>query len=212
MPAGTAALFEQHIASIPESKRDSWRYHHVVPEDTLASIARTYRVQVGELAAANQMGENDKLDGVEALIVPVPPAAAPSAHTVLYTTRRGDTLVSIADRFGVSLSQLRRWNKLGPSGIRVEAGRTLARRRALARSAGEQASSRISNGERRAHAEIASATAPSHDSPSTKKATKKRAHTSKTGQAGKSEHPSSAAKSKSRQHSQHRNTSARAQK
>ena len=39
-------------------------------------------------------------------------------------TRRGDTLVSIADRFGVSLDQLRRWNKI-PGGIRVEPGRRL---------------------------------------------------------------------------------------
>jgi membrane-bound lytic murein transglycosylase D len=212
LPAGTAALFEQHIASIPESKRDSWRYHHVVPEDTLASIARTYRVQVGELAAANQMDENDKLDGVEAVIVPVPPAAAPSAHTVLYTTRRGDTLVSVADRFGVSLSQLRRWNKLGPTGIRVEAGRRLhvAEPSLAVRASKHRRGSATAKGTR-TH-EIASATAPSHDSPSPKKATKKRAHTSKTVQAGKSEHPASATKSKSRQHGQHRSATARAQK
>jgi membrane-bound lytic murein transglycosylase D len=42
---------------------------------------------------------------------------------VLYTARRGDTLVSIADRFGVSLSQLRRWNNL--SGFKVAPGRRL---------------------------------------------------------------------------------------
>ena len=125
LPAGTAALFQQRIALIPESKRNSWRYHLVVPDDTLASVAHTYRVPVSDLAAANQMGEADKLDGIEALIVPVPPAAAPSAHTVLYTTRRGDTLVSIADRFGVSLAQLRRWNKLSGTSTKVEAGRRL---------------------------------------------------------------------------------------
>jgi membrane-bound lytic murein transglycosylase D len=42
----------------------------------------------------------------------------------VYTTRRGDTLVSIADRFGVSLDQLRRWNKI-PAGIKVEPGRRM---------------------------------------------------------------------------------------
>ena len=45
-------------------------------------------------------------------------------RTRLYIVRRGDTLVTIADRFGVSLSQLRRWNAI-PSGIRVEPGRRL---------------------------------------------------------------------------------------
>jgi membrane-bound lytic murein transglycosylase D len=42
---------------------------------------------------------------------------------MLYTARRGDTLVTIADRFGVSLTQLRRWNKV--AGIKVEPGRKL---------------------------------------------------------------------------------------
>ena len=46
------------------------------------------------MAEANQLRQDSKLDGVEALVVPVPPAAAPSSHTVYYTTRRGDTLVS----------------------------------------------------------------------------------------------------------------------
>ncbi len=123
LPAGASALFQQRIAAIPENKRDSWRYHRVTPEDTLASVARTYRVQVAELAAANQLGERDTLNGVEALIVPVPPSAAPTSRKMLYTTRKGDTLVSIADRFGVSLSQLRSWNKL--TGTRVAPGRRL---------------------------------------------------------------------------------------
>jgi membrane-bound lytic murein transglycosylase D len=64
------------------------------------------------------------LTGVEALVVPVPLTAAAVAPTRLYTVRRGDTLVTIADRFGVSLSQLRRWNGI-PSGIRVDPGRRL---------------------------------------------------------------------------------------
>jgi membrane-bound lytic murein transglycosylase D len=123
LPAGTAALFEQRIAEIPESKRNSWRYHRIVPEDTLASVARSFRVTAAELAAANQLRESDGIEGMEALVVPVPPTAAPSARTQLYTTRKGDTLVTIADRFGVSLNQLRRWNKV--TGIKVEPGRRL---------------------------------------------------------------------------------------
>ena len=123
LPAGTASVFAQRVAGIPEPKRNSWRYHRVVAEDTLASVARTYHVATAELAAANQLDEKDSIEGVEALVVPVPPTATPSAHMVLYTVRKGDTLVTIADRFGVSLSQLRRWNKM--AGIKVEPGRRL---------------------------------------------------------------------------------------
>jgi len=125
LPAGTAAQFQERIAGIPVSKRDSWRYRKVTPDDTLASVAHTYSVSVSALADANQLESTSKLDGVEALVVPVPARASSSSHAVYYTTRRGDTLVSVADRFGISLSQLRRWNKLAASGIRIEPGRRL---------------------------------------------------------------------------------------
>jgi len=112
------------VEAIPESKRNAWRYHRVTTDDTLESVARTYRVSPAELAAANQLRSGEALSGLEAVVVPVAPVAAPALHTLLYTTRRGDTLVSIADRFGVSLDQLRRWNKI-PTGIRVDPGRRL---------------------------------------------------------------------------------------
>ena len=124
LPAGAATLFAQRAALIPEARRNSWRYHPVVAGDTLASVAQEYRVPVAELASVNQLTSAESLAGVEALVVPVPLAAEPLARTRLYTVRRGDTLVTIADRFGVSLSQLRRWNGIS-SGIRVEAGRRL---------------------------------------------------------------------------------------
>src|SRR5208337_4979977 len=42
LPAGTATLFEQRIATVPESKRNAWRYHRVGTEDTLASVAHEF--------------------------------------------------------------------------------------------------------------------------------------------------------------------------
>ncbi len=123
LPAGTATVFQRQIAEIPENHRISWRYHRVTADDTLASVARTYRVSEAELAAANQLSESHSVSGIEGLVIPVAPAATP-ARTALYTTRRGDTLVSIADRFGVSLDQLRRWNHIA-SGNKVAPGQRL---------------------------------------------------------------------------------------
>ena len=123
LPAGTATLFGQRIEAIPTARRNAWRYHRVGAEDTLASVAREYRVSEAELAAANQLHSSDSLHGVEALAIPLAPVAAPSARMVLYTARKGDTLVTIADRFGVSLNQLRRWNNI--AGIKVEPGHRL---------------------------------------------------------------------------------------
>jgi membrane-bound lytic murein transglycosylase D len=130
LPGGTATLFEQRVASIPEGRRVGWRYHRVAAGETLASVAREYRVTEEELAAANQLHESDSIEGVEALVIPAAPtaaamtaAAAPVTHARVYSARRGDTLVTIADRYGVSLDQLRRWN--GITGTQVKPGRRL---------------------------------------------------------------------------------------
>lgn len=123
LPAGTATLFDQRVDAIPESKRNAWRYHLVTADDTLATVARDYRVQPAELARVNQLSPESDLKGMDALVVPLAPEVEPSTRRVLYTVRRGDTLVTIADRFGVSLAELRRWNNL--TGTRVEPGRRL---------------------------------------------------------------------------------------
>lgn len=186
LPAGTSALFEQRIAEIPENKRDFWRYHRVTPDDTLASVARTYHVQLSELAAANQLGEKDSLDGVDALIVPVPPAAAPSSRTMLYTTRRGDTLVSIADRFGVSLAELRRWNRL--TGTRVAPGRRLhvsepvraiRRHRRFHRTTRKANAAQSTAPKSKAHKSAAAASNKAKSTKSTRAATSKKKHSRK---------------------------------
>jgi membrane-bound lytic murein transglycosylase D len=123
LPGGMAEVFQKRIALIPEGKRNAWRYHRVAAEDTLASVAHTYHVTEAVLATANQLRASDGIEGVEALLVPAPPIAEPVTHARLYTVRKGDTLVTIADRFGVSLNQLRRWNKI--TGVKVQPGRQL---------------------------------------------------------------------------------------
>jgi membrane-bound lytic murein transglycosylase D len=170
LPAGTATLFEERVASIPEAKRSSWRYHLVEAGDTVASVAHTYRVQPAELAAANQLTESDSLQYVTALVVPMAPTPEPS-HRVLYTARRGDTLVTIADRFGVSLTELRTWNHL--TGTRIEPGhrlhvaepgpaeRTSSSARRHSSSANEQAQTKTSSRSSKAKASESKKSGPS---------------------------------------------------
>ena len=123
LPAGTASMFEAAIARVPEAKRTAWRYHRLQPGETLAVVAHQFRVTPADLADVNQLKESDALEGVEALVVPTAPVTIASTRTQMYTVRKGDTLVTIADRFGVSLEQLRRWNKL--TGSKVEPGKRL---------------------------------------------------------------------------------------
>ncbi|MBT9331461.1 lytic transglycosylase domain-containing protein [Paracidobacterium acidisoli] len=124
LPAGAKAGFEQTIAEIPEDKRRYWRYHVLQPSDTISDIARTYHVSTSEIAFVNQLSSTEDLSGVDALVIPVAPSSAPSSlRTARYKVRHGDTVVTVADRFGVTVEQLRRWNHLKGSELAV--GRSL---------------------------------------------------------------------------------------
>ncbi len=122
LPPGTGALFQQRLAMIPEEHRNSWRLHIAGGDDTLTSIAQKFHVPVNDLIAVNQLQRDDAVHAGEALVVPVPPPPAVSAH-MRYRARRGDTIVTVADRFGVTTGQLRRWN--GIRSNRLPVGRLL---------------------------------------------------------------------------------------
>jgi membrane-bound lytic murein transglycosylase D len=137
LPAGTADKFETAVASIPTDKRVWWRYHKVQSGETLASIARTYRTTPGAIAEANDLSpsaNNGRIAGRNSavnyealapesrLIIPI--AAGKQADTSTYahaTThykiRKGDTVESVAENFGVSAKMLRSWNRLKGSSL-----------------------------------------------------------------------------------------------
>ena len=116
LPAGTKDLFTRTIAGIPEDKRATWRYHKLQPGDTLDAIAHSYHVTASEIAFVNQIKPDADLSSansqVDALVIPVAPAAATARNNTRYRVQRGDTLVTVADRFDVTPEQLRRWNHL----------------------------------------------------------------------------------------------------
>ena len=60
LPAGTATLFDQRVAVIPEARRNSWRYHPVAAGDTLASVAQEYHVPVGGPGGRQSAGQRRK--------------------------------------------------------------------------------------------------------------------------------------------------------
>jgi membrane-bound lytic murein transglycosylase D len=122
LPPGTAPLFQQRLAMVPEEHRNAWRFHIATQEDTLASIAQSFHVTTKELAEANGLQSNDSIHANQSLVIPVAPPPVSAAH-MRYRVHRGDTMVTLADRFGVTTSQLRRWN--GLHGNRLPVGRTI---------------------------------------------------------------------------------------
>lgn len=117
LPAGTKALFENRIAEIPVDKRRYWRYHTLAAGETLADVARSYHVSTSAIEDVNELSSADVSD-VDAVVIPLSPRTA-SRATTLYRVRRGDSLITIADRFGVTVEQLRRWNHLRGSAVRA---------------------------------------------------------------------------------------------
>ncbi|HEX3436670.1 MAG TPA: transglycosylase SLT domain-containing protein [Pseudacidobacterium sp.] len=113
LPPDGKDLFQKRIAEIPEEKRRYWRFHMLTSGETLDDVAKQYRVSAPEIAFVNQLNSSSDLTGVDSLVIPIAPAAAPSSlRNSTYQARRGDTLVTVADRFGVTVEQLRRWNNL----------------------------------------------------------------------------------------------------
>jgi membrane-bound lytic murein transglycosylase D len=118
LPAGTKQLFEKRIAGIPADKRRYWRYHTLAPNETLSDVAHKYHVSLSSLEEVNDLSSATEVSDVDAVVVPVTPRSAVLGASY-YRVRRGDTLITIADRFGVSVEQLRRWNHLRGSIIRI---------------------------------------------------------------------------------------------
>ncbi|HEU4981674.1 MAG TPA: transglycosylase SLT domain-containing protein [Acidobacteriaceae bacterium] len=118
LPAGTKALFEKRIAGIPADKRHYWRYQTLADNETLEDVAKKYHVSLASLEEVNDLSSAADISDVDAVVVPVTPRSA-SLGASYYRVRRGDTLISIADRFNVSVEQLRAWNHLRGPYIRV---------------------------------------------------------------------------------------------
>ena len=123
IPQGTKDEFNERIASIPVGKRSSWRFHEVVAGETLDAVAQQYHVSGSDILAANELPANSAVAAGDDLVIPVSSSGSGASHPLQYTTRRGDTLVTVADRFNVSAEDLRQWNRLSSSSL--QAGRRI---------------------------------------------------------------------------------------
>jgi membrane-bound lytic murein transglycosylase D len=175
LPAGTADKFQTAVASIPADKRVWWRYHKVQSEETLASIARTFHTTAKAIAEANDLNNKDlngdSLPPEARLIIPIAPGkqsdTSSYAHAIThYKVRKGDTVESVAENFGVSAKMLRGWNHL--KGSSLAGRRVLYLHLPVTRSAGEtqvartSISKRPSRSKRHAGTQTASAKAVAH--------------------------------------------------
>jgi membrane-bound lytic murein transglycosylase D len=109
LPLGTAKNFEDNVQQVPADKWTSWRLHPAGDGETLSDVARRYRVSVPAIETANHLEPRASVPAGFLLNVPTPPATARLLH---YRVQRGDTLAGIAERFDVTVDELKRWNHI----------------------------------------------------------------------------------------------------
>jgi membrane-bound lytic murein transglycosylase D len=111
----------------------SWQAHRMKPGETLPQIAARYGMSIETLRSVNGIGPRETVPTGYALLVPMQKAteeAAASLENAVFTTvpvnrtfyyvvHRGDTLTSIAGRFGVTTHDLKRWNRMPRETVRI---------------------------------------------------------------------------------------------
>ena len=143
VPIGRADEVTEALAQLPPSERIRFAHHRVKRGDTLGGIARKYHTSIDAIVQMNRLRSARRISINQDLVIPVAgwrgqaaraassyaaksPAAEvaavslPAAHVV----RRGESLFVIAKRYGVSVDDLRRWNKLR-RGQAIYPGQTL---------------------------------------------------------------------------------------
>ncbi len=132
VPAGTAERAQLALSQLPPESRVRWASHRVRRGETLSKIASSYRTSVSAIMEANRLRSRNRLRVGQELVIPTGRSSGKNAPqyttevarssgkrsaskiaTATHTVRRGDTLSTIAQRYGTSTAQLRRLNRIG---------------------------------------------------------------------------------------------------
>ncbi|MED5431240.1 MAG: LysM peptidoglycan-binding domain-containing protein, partial [Pseudomonadota bacterium] len=127
---------DSRLADTPSRQREGrQRLDYTVRSgDTLWEIARKHRVNVKHLAKWNNMAPGDTLSIGQTLAVwsdnagtrhTTSPANDKMVRKVRYAVRTGDSLYAIADRFNVSVNDIKSWNDRVASNRYIQPGQRL---------------------------------------------------------------------------------------
>ena len=139
VPAGKSQLVEQNLDRVRAVVRTTYKDHIVADNETINNICRQYKLNTITLLKANNLRKSKLKAGLH-LRIPVqvteykllsPEALADASHrssgdgVILHRIRPGETLSTIARKYGVSMQQLASWNGIRDM-RRIRAGSQLA--------------------------------------------------------------------------------------
>ena len=126
LPADRVEIFHENLTKYDDKSLVSWQTYQPKKGDTLEAIAKKFGVGLTQLKEVNGIGPRVRAmpatlvvptDGARDLgrlpIMYAPPIAVPGPRSFTHTVKAGETLPGIAQRYRVSVEDLRRWNKIG---------------------------------------------------------------------------------------------------
>jgi len=130
VPVGMAPIVEARLAEAGPATFARFERYSAKRGETMATIARKFKVTTLDLASANGLTARSRLKVGQSLMIPRAVSAAlasrpaeapptPEATTVTYRVKSGDTLTGIARQFDTTVNDIKRWNSLTSSRIDV---------------------------------------------------------------------------------------------
>jgi membrane-bound lytic murein transglycosylase D len=127
LPADKVETFRVNLEKHDAKQLVSWQAYQPRKGETLEAIARRFGLSLGQLKEVNGIGPRARATP-SVLVVPIngaapdlrrlpimyaPPIPVSGPRIVHHTVKAGETLASIAQRYRVSIEDLRRWNRIG---------------------------------------------------------------------------------------------------
>jgi membrane-bound lytic murein transglycosylase D len=138
IPKGFQSKFLAEYDNIPSEKNTNWVRHKIRRGETVSKIARRYGVSQASILQANNLGRRSKIYAGKTLMIPTvngtpyksssrkgkkSSSKVVASKNGKYRVKYGDTLWDIAVAHGVSVSELKRINRL--SSNKIYTGRVL---------------------------------------------------------------------------------------
>lgn len=142
IPKGSYDIFAKNFEALPDSEKQPWVVHTIERYETLSKISNKYGVDVQDLVELNHLrSSRSRLRTGDNLKIPISAVkyaeinhsaensgtyyAMDGTKNITHTVRRGESLYSIARRYGISLSYLRDMNGFSRSEDNLAVGQKL---------------------------------------------------------------------------------------
>ena len=140
LPLNSSQIFAANYSMLSEAEKQPWVMHKVQRRESITSIARKYGVTKQEIVSANSLrSTRSKLRRGSTIKVPITKQnvideeeatlasnnGGLSGDGITHTVQRGETLYSIASKYGIRLTDLRNWNAIPYDNDNIKVGSKL---------------------------------------------------------------------------------------